>query len=278
MRRRPGGIRPVSPPAPSFSLRLGHGRRTSRRPTRGRRSSRRSARPWGSRLTTPALGLSYYRLRISEMQPLASNGAGASVRQEEGATGIGLRTFAFNQFGATVGQSLGGNVVLASTLKLIRAGRRWRSVRFRERSRSARTRAEISTCRWRPQTDLDLGAMVTFRGRCASGSASSTCASPSSARARRRIDAGTAGARGRGASMGGGTMATLTTAADVDLTTLDTVLGDVRHIGAGAEAWFCREAGRAARRLQREHRRRGRHRVEHRRQRRRRAGSSSTAS
>ena len=38
--------------------------------------------------------------------------------------------------------------------------------------------------------------------------------------------------------MGGGTAATLTTAADFDLTTLDTVLGEVRHIGAGAEAWF----------------------------------------
>jgi hypothetical protein len=38
--------------------------------------------------------------------------------------------------------------------------------------------------------------------------------------------------------MGGGTSATLTTAADFDLTTLDTALGEVRHIGAGAEAWL----------------------------------------
>jgi hypothetical protein len=40
------------------------------------------------------------------------------------------------------------------------------------------------------------------------------------------------------AVMGGGTSATLTTAADFDLTTLDTALGDVRHIGAGVEAWL----------------------------------------
>src|SRR5262245_1592524 len=69
----------------------------------------------GIALTTPALGFSYYRLRISEMQPLSSTGAGTSVRQEEGATGIGLRTLALNTFGATFGQSLGGSIVLGST-------------------------------------------------------------------------------------------------------------------------------------------------------------------
>ena len=40
------------------------------------------------------------------------------------------------------------------------------------------------------------------------------------------------------AVMGGGKSASLTTAIDGDLTTLDTVLGEVRHIGAGAEAWL----------------------------------------
>jgi hypothetical protein len=40
------------------------------------------------------------------------------------------------------------------------------------------------------------------------------------------------------AVMGGGTSASLTTAVDYDITTLDTVLGEVRHIGAGAEAWL----------------------------------------
>ncbi len=93
----------------TISARLGHGRTIWRRRIRGRRVRRGSASTIGFALTTPALGFSYYRLRMSEMQPLSSNGAGTSVRQEEGAAGIGLRTFALNQFGATFGQSLGGN-------------------------------------------------------------------------------------------------------------------------------------------------------------------------
>ena len=93
------------------------------------------------------------------MRPLSSNGAGSSVRQEEGATGIGLRTFAFNQFGATFGQSLGGNIVLASTLKLIRAERRWRSVRFPGTLAILSNTLEISTCDGNPNR-LDVGAMV----------------------------------------------------------------------------------------------------------------------
>ena len=35
----------------------------------------------------PALGLSYYRLRVSEIQPLSSTGSSAAVRQDGGADG-----------------------------------------------------------------------------------------------------------------------------------------------------------------------------------------------
>ena len=105
----------------------------------------------GFALTTPALGFSYYRLRMSEMRPLSSNGAGSSVRQEEGATGIGLRTFAFNQFGATFGQSLGGNIVLASTLKLIQGGTALSIVRFPGTLAILSNTLETSTCRWKPK-------------------------------------------------------------------------------------------------------------------------------
>src|SRR6516165_6402928 len=48
----------------------------------------------------PALGLSYYRLRISGMQPQISTGTGAGVRQEGGATEVRLRTMVLNQFSA----------------------------------------------------------------------------------------------------------------------------------------------------------------------------------
>ena len=191
----------------------------------------------GFALTTPALGFSYYRLRLSEMRPLSADGGGSSVRQEEGGTAIGLRTFAFNQFGATFGQSLGGNIVLASTLKLIQGGT---ALSIAPVSGSARDSLEhvgdldLST---ETQTALDVGAMVMLSRQMRVGISVKHLREPEFGEGDTRIVLERQ-ARVGVAVMGGGTTATLTTAADFDLTTLDTVLGEVRHIGAGAEAWF----------------------------------------
>jgi hypothetical protein len=191
----------------------------------------------GFALTTPALGLSYYRLRISEMQPLSSNGARTSVRQEEGATGIGLRTLALNQFGATAGQSLGGNVVLGSTLKLIRAGT---AVAVTPATASARDSLEHAGDLELPmetQVALDVGAMVTLSPQIRVGVSVKHLREPEFGEGETAIKLERQ-ARFGVAVMGGGKNASLTTAADFDITTLDTVLGAVRHIGAGAEAWL----------------------------------------
>src|SRR5206468_3651106 len=53
----------------------------------------------------PALGLSYYRLRVSEIQPQSSIAASAAVRQDGGATEVRLRSMGITQLGASVGQS-----------------------------------------------------------------------------------------------------------------------------------------------------------------------------
>jgi len=74
----------------------------------------------GFSLAYPALGLSYYRLQISEIQPVASTGGGTPGRQDEGSRDIRLQRLVLSQFGATVGQSMGSHLVLASTLKLVR--------------------------------------------------------------------------------------------------------------------------------------------------------------
>ena len=60
----------------------------------------------------PALGLSYYRLRISEIAPQASTAGAQPGRQDLGAAAIGLRSWVTNQFGATVGQSVGNHLVI----------------------------------------------------------------------------------------------------------------------------------------------------------------------
>ena len=112
-------------------------RRLLQRPPRVRHAPRaadrprlRPATPRGPRADTrsfavafPALGLSYYRLRISEIQPQTSTGTTPGVRQDQGgATEVRLRSLVLNQFGATVGQSLGSHLVIASTLKLVHGG------------------------------------------------------------------------------------------------------------------------------------------------------------
>ena len=81
----------------------------------------------GVSMAFPALGLSYYRLPISQMRPATSTGLSAAIRQDQGT---------FSVLGVTVGQSLGNHFVVGSTLKVMNAG-------------------EI-------HAGLDVGAMVTF--------------------------------------------------------------------------------------------------------------------
>src|SRR3954470_21779512 len=70
----------------------------------------------------PAMGLSYYRLRLSEIQPLGSIAGSTAVRQEGGTTEVRLATTVLSQFGATVAQSLGSHFVLGTTAKIVSAG------------------------------------------------------------------------------------------------------------------------------------------------------------
>jgi hypothetical protein len=48
----------------------------------------------GFALVFPALGLSYYRLRINEIAPATSTDAGGVDRQDPGVAGVGLRSLA----------------------------------------------------------------------------------------------------------------------------------------------------------------------------------------
>jgi hypothetical protein len=69
----------------------------------------------------PSLGVSYYHRNISQIQPSNSTEPGGSGRQDLGAAGSGLpamESVGVGQMGVTVGQSLGGHLVVGSTLKL----------------------------------------------------------------------------------------------------------------------------------------------------------------
>ena len=79
-------------------------------------------RTGGFSVVYPALGLSYYRLQISEIADLTSTAEHGGNRQDLGTAGVRLRSLTLNQFGATLGQSVGDHLVLASTLKLVTGG------------------------------------------------------------------------------------------------------------------------------------------------------------
>lgn len=163
-----------------------------------------AARAQGFAIAFPALGLSYYRLPISQMRPQASTGAAGGGRQDQGV---------LSQYGASVGQSAGSHFVLASTVKLIQA--------------------EGDT-----HLGLDVGAMANFSGLRV-GVMVKNVREPSFGTGAdaldltRQVRTGAAlTGRGRGA------VNQVTVAFDADLTKVTTVDGDERHVAGGLELWL----------------------------------------
>ena len=149
----------------------------------------------------PALGFSYYRLPVSQMQPPITPGGAALIRQDQGY---------LSQFGATAGQSI-GNMVVASTVKVLHAGDD-------------------------THVDLDVGAMVAV-GRIKAGislrNLHETDFSGDGVNALLLQRVARAGVSVTGAPGG----VVLTGAVDADLTSVRTMVGDERHIAGGVEAW-----------------------------------------
>jgi hypothetical protein len=159
----------------------------------------------GVAFAVPSLGLSYYRLRIS---PAAPTGSTAQDRQDQTGAGTRLPSFVLDEVGATVGQSLGNHLVLASTLKLVRADQ---------------TRG-----------DLDLGAMVKLGSARFAVSAKNVylpdlTAEGNPVARNRQVRVGAAYAPPPGKNV------SVIVDLDADLTTTHTASGDERHIAGGAE-------------------------------------------
>jgi hypothetical protein len=167
----------------------------------------------GFSVAFPALGLSYYRMSVSEIAAPSSTAAAPAGRQDPGR--IAVRADAISQFGATVGQSLGGHLVLASTLKLLRAA-------------------------GDTEGDLDIGVM-TFFGRLRAGAIVRNVREAAFGEGddqlalRRQVRAGVAlSAAGRGLINAG------TISFDADLRRVTTVAGEERRMAGGAEIWTLR--------------------------------------
>jgi hypothetical protein len=182
----------------------------------------------------PALGLSYYRLRISEIQPQTSTANTVPGRQEGGATEVRLRSLVLSQFGASVGQSLGSHLVIGSTFKLVSAGAASQIQASAAGSLDAADGIDPSR---EVHAGLDVGAMAVFgRARIGVmvrnlnevefGNGSDAFRLSRHARVGAALTTGTRGVIG-----------TATVAVDADLTTTATVTGDQRLLAAGGEVW-----------------------------------------
>jgi hypothetical protein len=182
----------------------------------------------------PALALSYYRLRISDMQPQNSTGTASGVRQEGGATDVRLRTMVLNQFGASVGQSLGSHLVVGSTFKVVNGGAVSQIQSGAGASLDAATELDPSG---ETHASLDIGAMAVL-GRVRMGvmvrnvyeiefgGPSEPFLLPRQARVGIALTSAPRGVIG-----------SFTLSSDGDLTTLATPLGLERRVAIGSELW-----------------------------------------
>jgi hypothetical protein len=154
--------------------------------------------------TFPSLGLSYYRLKTSQIQPLSPIESAGSGRQDNGAV---------SQFGATFGHSIAPQIVLATTVKLVSA---------------------VSET----QADADLGVMATF-GAIRLGATVRDLRNPTFGSG---ADAFSPGRRARaGAAFigsGRGALDRLVFAVDADLNATPFDGRDERDVAAGLETWW----------------------------------------
>lgn len=169
----------------------------------GRTDDPSAERSRGAAVTVPSFGLSVYRLQLSQIRPPSSTAPPPSDRQDSGA---------LSMFGATVGQSIGNAVVVASTFKI--------------------DHVEGDT-----HADLDVGVMVKAThvraGAVMKNVAKPTLGSGADALALdRQVRVGLALMSG-----GSATAADIVFAADADLTVTTTPVGDERHAAAGLELW-----------------------------------------
>ncbi len=188
------------------------------------------AKTGGFAVGFPALGVSYYRLRVSEIAPAVPTAPATPDRQDLGVAGPRLFTRVMNQFGATVGQSLGNHFVLATTAKLVRAGEAVPVGSSLDDAEDFEVPVDSSG-------DLDVGVLVLL-GSARIGASVKHLWEPTVGEVNgapgfvlaRQARVGAAWMHGQA-----GAPVHLTVAGDYDVTRTPTIFGDERHVAAGTE-------------------------------------------
>jgi hypothetical protein len=190
------------------------------------------SRTWGFAIAYPALGLSYYRFRLNEIRP--STGDEGLARQDQGTRPVDLRSRAVSVYGATIGQSVGGALVVSSTLKLVRAGEA--DAAGEEPDGGLERAAELDVPR-DTKGDLDVGVLLSFPNARA-GLTVKHLSEPDFGEGDERFELSRQIRTGFALHGSGVGFDRVTAAVDADLTRMSTAMGEVRHVAAGVEAWL----------------------------------------
>jgi hypothetical protein len=192
-------------------------------------------------VTTPAAGFGYYRLRITDIEPVGPTGSAAGNR-ESGRTGQAVRALEAAQYGITIGQTLWSGVHVGSTLKVMRG-----TVRYAqggdELGRSdllelgqsltggdAQTRFDLDVGVMAVAGPLRLGGLVRNLRQATFGPDDAADGAPM--RLSRQVRVGVAVDASAFGEM------PLIVSLDVDAAAYATSLGDRRVVAAGVERWF----------------------------------------
>ena len=181
---------------------------------------------------SPVIGLSYYRLRISEIQPVTSTVAQGLVRQDQGTADVYVRSIVLHQLGATFGQSVGDHLVVGATVRLLYGSL---GAASRPGAGASIDQAADLEGAGEVRAGADVGAMAAL-GRVRVGLTVRNLTAPEFGRGvdamalQRHARAGVAWLSGQR-----GGLSALTVSADADLTTQSTVTGDERRVTAGVE-------------------------------------------
>jgi hypothetical protein len=217
--------------------------------SRGGPPAHRDTATWFA-LGTPPFGMSYYRLKITEIRPVDSTVTESGSREDRRA-GVPLQSLSASQFGITLIQSLTQGFHAGATLKYVRG-----TVRTGVEDASLRPGVlldrgdELEGGESDGAFGIDVGLMAVggplrlgllVRNAVESELQGEASADPANAgpastvRLERHFRAGLA----YDASAGGGRR--LVVAIDADLSTLAAASGDRRNVAVGVEGWLWRE-------------------------------------
>jgi hypothetical protein len=189
----------------------------------------------------PGGGFSIYRVRVSQILPdPASTGSGVATRQDPGGAATPVRSLSLSQYGLTVGQSVGDNLVLGTTLKLLRGGVESGLAPVGSDLLDVADDLEVDRD-W--GADLDVGVMARFGG-LKLGLSVRNMFEPDFGEGEDGVDVNVMTLERQArtgvswTSQAHGALSAFTIAADFDLTTTPTILGDARHMAFGSELWL----------------------------------------